>query len=181
MTDVALKYINSQKGCFNRYYAIQKVRLMKRLLSMMRNNRILDFGCGAGYVEAEYRREAKCIDSVDIVNHQLYGVASLQAIPNKEYDIILLLDVIEHIKDKVLTIADLTKHLVPGGYMVVTIPTGMFWKLLKPLRFLFGANIQQHIDYGERELTRDFSGYNIKHSYWLIPGMFKYYVFTWET
>jgi len=45
----------------------------------------------------------------------------------KDYDLILLCDILEHVKDDNTFLTDIVKHyLVPGGYILITVPAFQF-------------------------------------------------------
>jgi 2-polyprenyl-3-methyl-5-hydroxy-6-metoxy-1,4-benzoquinol methylase len=111
-------------------------------------SRVLDVGAGAGvtlrwlkalYPKAEttavevnsalageLRQNADCvfIGPIDETYSQL-----------KTYDLILLLDVLEHLPDPAKAIKKLSKLLVPGGHIIVSVPNVAHLSVSLPLLF----------------------------------------------
>lgn len=94
--------------------------------------RILDIGCAGGVAFDDFSRfgdvtgiepDDKLIDSTpkwrNRVRHDLF-TPSYQ--PEEQFDVITMLDVLEHIEDDVGTLAHLFKILKPGGYAILTVP-----------------------------------------------------------
>lgn len=113
--------------------------LIKNLLLPEDPKDILDIGCGTG--------ETLSFMKTIFPRTKLYGVdASRQAVkytkqrghaakvadaldlpfPAKSFDAVLLLDVIEHIKDDVSVIKEAKRVLKPGGVIVITVPALQF-------------------------------------------------------
>ena len=90
--------------------------------------RVLDFGCGSGFVSQFVAPDAYLgvdRDSPSLAQaKEIYrGHTFLSAIPaSSEFDTILLLAVIEHLKNAELLIADILSHLAPDGRLVLTTP-----------------------------------------------------------
>lgn len=96
--------------------------------------RILEIGCGTGHNLAMLsgfgRVEAIEIDPLarDIASGRLgrpVGAAPLPALPGVErgaYDLIAVLDVVEHIEDDVAALAAMRACLAPGGKILIAVP-----------------------------------------------------------
>lgn len=120
-------------------FVLRKARLDRR-----RPLRILDFGCGPGYMwehvrEASARWQYTGLDfssrSVERLRERArqgsagfqgaVHVASLPSpLPAEQYDVILLLEVVEHLTDDYLqgTLKEVVRLLRPGGQVLVTTP-----------------------------------------------------------
>ncbi|TAE27306.1 MAG: methyltransferase domain-containing protein [Cytophagales bacterium] len=97
--------------------------------------KILEVGCGLGYLTYALVKEGFNAEGVDISHKAVdeaikrYGAYYSQADiyqlaqnPLKQYDIIILTEVIEHVPDPVGFINSLTKLLLPKGRILVTTP-----------------------------------------------------------
>lgn len=95
---------------------------------------ILDYGTGTGIFMINYRKLGYDIEGFDISKRnieraRLYllenGLSDdglyLRTLPDKKYDIILLLNVIEYAVDKVNIISNIYKHLKPAGELLVSV------------------------------------------------------------
>lgn len=94
---------------------------------------VLDLGCGTGHnlarlLKAGYR--AVGVERLDVdfaANRDLAGAclirSSVETLPlaDATFDAVLLLDVIEHVDDRVV-LAEATRVLRPGGVIILTVP-----------------------------------------------------------
>jgi len=120
------------------------LRLLDDHLPKSRNGsplRLLDVGCGTGTMVASLSRYG-CAYGVD-VDHEAVGYclergldvvvqASGEHLPfaDQSVDVATMLDVLEHIADERGTLAEVTRVIRPGGYLMVSVPA---------YRFLWGA------------------------------------------
>lgn len=107
---------------------------------------ILDIGSGTGFL-ASYVREHgynkitvsdRSKTALNLLNKQFDSVISIN-LPNKpnlrkKYHCILLLDVMEHIRDDYSTLENLKKLLKPNGVIIITVPAFEFLWSQKDIR-----------------------------------------------
>ncbi len=152
-------------------------------------DRAMDFGCGSGVMLpflAEHSRQvvAADIDLVPLENMKRHvpmpanvGVRdasprSMEDLPAASFDLILALDVLEHVKDLPGTVTMLLRLLKPGGQLVISGPTeNALYRLGRRL-----AGPEYSGDYHERgigeirrELSRKTRIIQIATLYWPIP------------
>jgi SAM-dependent methyltransferase len=128
-------------------WEIARVRALKLLLNhiLTKELTMLDIGCGDGYVCSELIQDSKIkhITALDIhlSDEQITALSArggnvryvndYEAISATRYDLILLLDVLEHISDDRGLLREITeKNLATGGFVVITAP--MFPALFTP-------------------------------------------------
>ena len=100
-----------------------------------RKGRVLDVGTGTGKILEELQRKGWEVTGVDgekeaIIWCKKRGVIVKQADINKEklpfaaakFDLVLMLDVLEHISDEQGIIKEIKRALKPGGVLIVTVP-----------------------------------------------------------
>ncbi|MBD3201962.1 MAG: methyltransferase domain-containing protein [Candidatus Lokiarchaeota archaeon] len=102
------------------------------------NKEILDYGGGAGYMLLPFYKENKCdvLDYIDwkLPEHISYLGKDLNDLPeNKKYDLILLLHTLEHVRNPVELLKNISTFLKDNGKIIIQVPLGSFleWKKLK--------------------------------------------------
>ncbi|MBN8840888.1 MAG: class I SAM-dependent methyltransferase [Sphingomonadales bacterium] len=99
-----------------------------------RQARILEIGCGTGH-NLPMLASFGTVDAIeidpaarDIASQRLgkpVGAAplpSLTDVPKGQYDLIAVLDVVEHIEDDVAALRAMRERLAPGGRILITVP-----------------------------------------------------------
>ena len=125
-----------------------------RELGAANGRRILDVGCGTGAMLPHLRRfgDVEGIDSeLAAIEHcRRRGEKAVQHVPGlpfpfaaESFDLVTLLDVIEHVDDDVAMLAETRRVLRPGGIALVTVPA---------FRLLWGD--QDEIAHHRRRYTR---------------------------
>ncbi len=149
------------KAFYERYWKCQdllsdfpyKWPVVKKLLPPNSHLKLLDFGCGTGYVLKEVIkvRPDYRVHGVDISSKALTVakrriprgvfriVSNNQRIPfpNNSFDIILALDVLEHIYDTKTAFTELSRVLKPNGTLIVTVPYNGKLKLIAAVLLAF--------------------------------------------
>lgn len=97
---------------------------------------VLEVGCGTGFVLASIRRffpqmslfgsdlfaQGLSYAHTRVPDAVFYQMDACNMPFDKEFDLILALDVIEHIKDDRCAIKEMHRSLKPGGHVIVTVP-----------------------------------------------------------
>ncbi len=108
--------------------------LIRRKIALPPDARILEVGCGTGHnlemLGGFGRVEAIEVDAAarEIASQRLGGAVmasplpELPGVPDGRYDLIAILDVIEHIDEDVAGLAALASKLKPGGRILITVP-----------------------------------------------------------
>lgn len=99
--------------------------------------KMLDAGCGAGVYSFTAQSKFETIDAVDISKEKIdyaksvnpyknisFQECDLCSLPFKDssFDIILCTEVLEHIEDDKKALKELSRVLLPGGKIIVTVP-----------------------------------------------------------
>ena len=137
---------------YHTFYEIEKVHwwcvarrdilvdLTRALLP--RGGRVLDVGCGTGFfieslmagdgppiegwgLDAEPLAVSMCRERGLTRVHQ-GSAGDLQAVAEQRFDLIYMLDVLEHLDDDQQALREATRLLAPGGRIVVTVPAFQF-------------------------------------------------------
>lgn len=142
------KYID---GCYHKRY--------ERVLTLCKKGKILDIGCGEGSFLRKFPTSSWQISGVEI-NKSLAKFAKTHTknatiitkpiestrLPKKNFDIITLWHVLEHLQNPVTVLRSLRKIISPNGYIVIEVPHGnsiykslfqKYWQLLLLPRHLF--------------------------------------------
>jgi 2-polyprenyl-3-methyl-5-hydroxy-6-metoxy-1,4-benzoquinol methylase len=132
----------------NQYNLIDKIEPMLPKLKV--GSSVLDIGCGHGAIAKALAVQGLDVSGVEINQDALASLraAGINAIEkdiskpfflNKKYDLILLLDVLEHVFDPVSLLESASNHLAEEASMIITVP--LYFDLLDRLRILFSGSI----------------------------------------
>jgi SAM-dependent methyltransferase len=115
----------------------QIVEKIIRQLNLPQNANILEVGCGTGGNLSMLARHGQIsameLDEIasKIANQREITQVRVGSLPddipfNNKYDLILLLDVLEHIDDDLSALSALHSRLKPGGCLLITVPAYQF-------------------------------------------------------
>lgn len=133
-----------EKDFYKTYFEVEKrhwwfrvrrniiLRLIRKY-NVPKTAKVFDFGCGSGYLVGELQKMGYDASGSDTSSEAVeFGrrraVKNIEAVrtgemPQKDgFDMILALDVIEHIKDDSEAIRGLEKALKPEGILIITVP-----------------------------------------------------------
>ena len=134
-----------------KYYRLDKdpYRVHQKVIKLVgKNKKVLEVGCGAGRLTAVFRKNNNSVTIVDVDEasiHQArqyadrFFVADIESADiNFEdgFDVIALIDVLEHLKNPLKVLLKLKRYLSKGGYFVISVPNVANYKIR--LKLLFG-------------------------------------------
>jgi dTDP-4-dehydrorhamnose reductase len=103
-----------------------------------KHTKLLDFGCGSGIFVEELEKAGFDAHGVDISDEAvrfgaLQGIKNLSVIdshkinfPDNTFDVVLSMDVLEHLEDEEWALKEIERILKPNGIFVVMVPAYMF-------------------------------------------------------
>ncbi len=103
-----------------------------------KHTKLLDFGCGSGIFVEELEKAGFDAHGVDISDEAvrfgaLQGIKNLSTIdshkinfPDNTFDVVLSMDVLEHLEDEEWALKEIERILKPNGIFVVMVPAYMF-------------------------------------------------------
>jgi len=122
----------------------EKLRYIDKLLRDKKNLKILDMGCGEGVVVEKYRKLGYNITGFDLNYSSDYvSIGDILKIPaeNESYDLVLCLDVIEHLEygEQRQAIKELNRVLKRGGKLILAVPN--LAHFMSRFTFLFSGRL----------------------------------------
>jgi hypothetical protein len=110
------------------------LELLQRHGALANARRVLDIGSGDAWMSGQVKRELQRPDAELVAWDTNYtdddlqqlgknGVQVTRAAPAGRFDLVMLLDVLEHVQDDVTMLRELVeRHVAPGATIVVTVP-----------------------------------------------------------
>ncbi len=122
---------------------------------------VLDVGCGPGFLLAPLSRAGMRSVGLEMrpdTAGEARAAAPLATImladglrlpfADRSFDIVVMLEVLEHVSDEVPLLSEAHRVLRPGGLLILTTPHAGRWKFLDPDNFKFRAPWLHRIGYG---------------------------------
>lgn len=133
------------KDFYNTYFDLEKdnwwFRVRRNIIfklfkeyNLGKENKILDYGCGSGFLVGQFQDKGYNAYGVDISKEAVNfgtnkGIRNLFQqngikvnFPDNDFDVILAMDIIEHIEDDRSAIEEFKRLLKPGGHLIITAP-----------------------------------------------------------
>jgi SAM-dependent methyltransferase len=109
-------------------------RLIERSIALPPDPRILEVGCGTGHNLPMLQRFGR-VDATEIdgfarviaskrLGHAVVDAAlpALPGVPERSYDLVAILDVLEHVEEDRAALVSMARKLKPGGRILLTVP-----------------------------------------------------------
>ncbi|MDA2922423.1 class I SAM-dependent methyltransferase, partial [Patescibacteria group bacterium AH-259-L07] len=112
-------------------------------LDQIKPEKIIDIGCGEGEIEKRLKQRyanvyIKGLDIADVRTFKDFDFAIGNAITvkeNKEYDVLLMLEVLEHVKEYTKAFANIKK--IKANNIIISVPYEPWFRLCNLLRFAY--------------------------------------------
>ncbi|MCB2190734.1 MAG: class I SAM-dependent methyltransferase [Deltaproteobacteria bacterium] len=134
----------------------QKFSHIQALLGDTHGERCLDIGADNGVVSLLLRQNGGDWASADLAPEAVESIRSLVGgrveridggptpFADDEFDIVVVVDFLEHIPGDQEFLAELARIIKPGGWLIVNVPREPRWSLVWPLRHAIGLTDQWH-------------------------------------
>jgi ubiquinone/menaquinone biosynthesis C-methylase UbiE len=151
----------------------EKFRAIERFLPRLEGKTCLDIGGDNGVISFLLREKGGTWHSADMAEtiesirkvvkqnvHPLYG--SHLPYPDEYFDLVVVIDYLEHIPDDRAFVGELSRVLKRHGELIVNVPHAKRRAILRPIRLAFGLTDQRHghvrPGYREKELQQLLNG-----------------------
>ena len=117
------------------WYYVSKGRALEKMLSGVKVNRVLDVGAGSGVfarrlIEAGICEHATCVDPAydyeRAEEHDGHMLTFVKTVTNESQELILMMDVLEHVADDVGLLKHYSRLISPGGHVLISVPAFQF-------------------------------------------------------
>ena len=131
---------------FKPYYGSSHVWAMKYLHKVPLQSRVLDVGPGSGFCGCVLRNRGLTeLEAIETDSNRIKLLSPLyrrierniNAYKGELFDLILLLDVLEHMTQPLVFFKEVLRLLAPGALLVVSVPNVAHWSVRLPLLFGF--------------------------------------------
>lgn len=149
--------ISSEQNLANLYedlgdlqYDFRNFNLNRLIASQVNGKRVLDIGCGNGFLLSMLAREGRNVlgiesneQMIELAKRLTPGLPVLQGfaeeidelLPNTIVDVVVMIDVLEHLQDDAGMVQKIYRHLTPGGQLIVIVPA---------FQYLYGKRDANH-------------------------------------
>jgi 2-polyprenyl-3-methyl-5-hydroxy-6-metoxy-1,4-benzoquinol methylase len=156
-------------------YGVSKRRLsaILFLLGNIKNKKIIDIGCGNGYLGKALKEKKAIVHGCDISNDavsqakkELDRAFQFDASSNnfeeieEKYDIIISTELIEHLLEPEKFLENLKKILKPDGFIVLTTPNFLMWS--NRIKMFLGKFEYRETGFWDRGHIHFFTYYSLK-------------------
>jgi 2-polyprenyl-3-methyl-5-hydroxy-6-metoxy-1,4-benzoquinol methylase len=137
VADTTPEHPEGEKYAFKEHASTSHGRLLARL-AHRKPLEVLDVGCGAGFLAARLRAQGHRVTGIDA--REPHGVRARTdafflgdlavGLPNElpgTYDVVILADVLEHLRHPEVLLDDVRRVLAPGGKVLVSLPNFAHW------------------------------------------------------
>ncbi len=150
--------------------------------NLLKGSKVLDLGCGAGRLSLYAAKYADSVTGIDYIGSAInyankfaklcnvknanFSVTDLDSVAGMQYDVVLISEVLQHVKNPLATLSRCRKLLKKGGYVVVNIPSfdnfrGTVWLTLQNL-FNLPMSLTDTVQISSRDLNRMASNAGLK-------------------
>jgi SAM-dependent methyltransferase len=186
--------VNKEKNLVKIYADLGDLRndfrntnLIELITSLVKGEKVLEIGCGNGVLLEKLQNKGKKVlgiepnsDLIDIskknnpnLNIKQGFAEDLNRLIDDKFDVILMIDVLEHIENDEALLDDLSKFLNDGGEIIFVVPAYQF------LHGVRDKNIGHFRRYSKKTLTKllNKKDFNVSKSfYWNMLGFFPYFI-----
>jgi SAM-dependent methyltransferase len=133
-----------------------KYRRFRRALGDVHGKRCLDVGADNGVLSLLFRRLGGSWASADLDAEAVASIGALvetdvhlidakrTPFRDGEFDVVAIVDFLEHVEADGAFVAECARILKPGGRLIVNVPRARRWSLLGPIKRRLGLTDEEH-------------------------------------
>lgn len=133
-----------------------KLRQIAAMMGSTGGQACLDLGGDNGVISYQLRRRGGTWTSADLGEKSVASIRRLVGervervegsklpFPDRSFDVIVIIDMLEHVADDAQFIAECHRVLKQSGRLVVNVPHVKSWSILRPIRRLLGLTDEAH-------------------------------------
>jgi len=112
---------------------------------VLKSNRVIDFGCGGGYLLAALKAKEKVgieinpVARKEAIKNGVKTYTKISSVTNNWADVIISNHALEHVEEPLVILKELRKKLKPGGRFVCVVPCETVRRLYDP------DDVNQHL------------------------------------
>ncbi len=141
------------------------VRVRRWLSAFDQPGTVLEIGCGDGTMLSMFQERGWAVLGTERTEDMAQAAREISGVPvlvgdvdtltpDQKFDLIVLFQVLEHIIEPEEVLAEITKHLNPGGKALISVPNFASWQSSYGRDLWFHLDVPRHVNHFSLETMR---------------------------